>query len=70
VAEAAVLAAFGVTHDGLLLVVGGVGAAMAFAKPSTEPDARVAAYYVALAWALAGLSFVAGQAAQAAHAIR
>jgi Zn-dependent protease len=70
VAAGAVLAAFGVTHDGLLLVVGGLGAAMAFAKPSREPDVRVAVYYVALAWALAGLSYVAAPAAQAAHALR
>jgi Zn-dependent protease len=69
-AAGAVLAAFALTHDGLLLVVGGVGAAMAFTKPSSEPDARVAAYYVALAWALAGLSFVAAPVAQAAHALR
>jgi len=70
VAAGAVLAAFGVTHDGLLLVVGGVGAAMAFGKPSSDPDARVAAYYVALAWALAGLSYLAAPVAQAAHALR
>jgi Zn-dependent protease len=69
-AAGAVLAAFGVTHDGLLLVVGGVGAAMAFAKPSNDPDARVAAYYVALAWALAGMSYLAAPVAQAAHALR
>jgi hypothetical protein len=64
------MAAFGVTHDGLLLVVGGVAAAMAFGKPSREPDVRVAAYYVALAWALAGLSYLAAPVAQAAHALR
>jgi Zn-dependent protease len=70
VAAGAVLAAFGVTHDGLLLVVGGVGAAMAFTTPSREPDVRVAAYYVALAWALAGMSYLAAPLAQAAHAVR
>jgi Zn-dependent protease len=70
VAAAALLAAFAITHDGLLLVVGGVGGAMAFAKPSSEPDVRVAAYYVALAWALAGLSYLAAPVAQAAHALR
>jgi Zn-dependent protease len=70
VAAGAVLAAFTVTHDGLLLVVGGVGAAMAFAKPSNDPDVRVAAYYVALAWALAGLSYLAAPVALAAHALR
>ncbi|MFL5608581.1 MAG: site-2 protease family protein [Gemmatimonadaceae bacterium] len=70
VAAGALLAAFALTHDGLLLVVGGVGAAMAFAKPSSEPDVRVAAYYVALAWALAGLSYLAAPVAQAAHALR
>jgi Zn-dependent protease len=69
-AAAAVLAAFAVTHDGLLLLVGGVGAVMAFTKPSSDPDARVAAYYVGLAWALAGLSFLAAPAAQAAHVLR
>ncbi|MDQ6633353.1 MAG: site-2 protease family protein [Gemmatimonadota bacterium] len=70
VAAGAVLAAFGVTHDGLLLVVGGVAAVIAFGKPSRDPDARVAAYYVALAWALAGLSYLAAPVAQAVHALR
>jgi Zn-dependent protease len=70
VAAGALLAAFAVTHDGLLLVVGGVGAAMAFTKPSSDSDVRVAAYYVALAWALAGLSSLAAPAARGAHALR
>lgn len=51
-------------------MVGGVGVAMAFTKPSREPDVRVAGYYVALAWALAGLSFLAAPVAQGAHALR
>jgi Peptidase family M50. len=66
----AVIGAYTVTHDGLLLVVGGVGVAMAFSQQSREPDGRVAAYYVALAWALAVLSFLAAPAAQTAHALR
>lgn len=66
----ALIAAYAVTHDGLLLVVGGVGVAMAFSQQSREPDGRVAGYYVALAWALAALSFLAAPAAQTAHALR
>jgi Zn-dependent protease len=69
-AAGAVLAAFAATHEGLLLLVGGVGVAMAFTKPSRDPDGRVAVYYVALAWALAGLSVLAAPVAQAAHALR
>ena len=70
VAAGALLAAFGVTHEGLLLIVGCVAAAMAFTKPSREPDARIAVYYVALVGALAAVSSLAMTAAKAAHALR
>ena len=58
IAATAVLAAFAITHEPMCLIVGLVGAAMAFSKPSREPDARVAAYYVGLAWALALVSML------------
>jgi len=59
IAGGAVLAAFAVTHEPMLLIVGLVGAVMAFSNPSRKPDARIAAYYVALAWALAAVSMLA-----------
>jgi Zn-dependent protease len=59
VAAGAVLAAFAATHEPMLLIVGLVGAAMAFTKPSVKPDARIAAYYIALVWALAAVSVFA-----------
>jgi Zn-dependent protease len=59
VAAGAVLAAFAVTHEPMLLIVGLVGAAMAFTKPSQKPDVRIAAYYIALAWGLAAVSVLA-----------
>lgn len=59
IAAGAMLAAFAVAHEPMLLIVGLVGAAMAFSKPSREPDARIAAYYIALAWALTAVSMLA-----------
>lgn len=70
IAAGALLAAFAVTHEGLLLIVGGVAAMMAFAKPSREPDARIAVYYVGLVGALAAISSLATTAAKAADAPR
>ena len=70
IAAGAVLAAFAVAHEPLLLIVGAVGAVMAFTKPSREPDARIAAYYVALAWALTALSVLAIPALQGMRAGR
>jgi uncharacterized membrane protein len=59
VAGGAVLAAFAVTHEPMLLIVGLVGAVMAFTNPSRKPDVRIAAYYIALAWALTAVSVLA-----------
>jgi Zn-dependent protease len=70
IAAGATLAAFAVTHEAMLLIVGGVGVAMAFSKPSREPDARVAAYYVALVWVLAAVSALAIPAAGAVRVAR
>lgn len=64
VAAAALLGAFAVTREPMCLIVGLVGAGMAFTKPSREPDARIAAYYIGLAWVLAGLSMVSVHAAR------
>jgi Zn-dependent protease len=61
VAAAAMLAAFAVAHEPIILIVGLVGAAMAFTSPSRKPDVRIAAYYIALAWALTALSVLAAQ---------
>jgi hypothetical protein len=54
-----VLAAFAVSHEPLLLIIGLVGAAMAFTKPSREPNVRIAVYYVALVWTLTAVSVLA-----------
>jgi Zn-dependent protease len=59
VAAGAVLTAFAVTHEPMLLIVGLAGAAMAFSKPSVKPDTRIAAYYIALVWVLAAVSVLA-----------
>ena len=69
VAAGALFAAAAVTHERLLVLVGGVAAVMAFVKPSRQPDARIAMYYVALVAALAGTSWLAMTAA-APHALR
>jgi Zn-dependent protease len=63
-AAGAMLAAFAVSHEPLLLIIGLVGAAMAFTKPSREPNVRIAVYYVALAWALTAVSVLAVPALQ------
>jgi Zn-dependent protease len=62
-AAGATLAAFAVTRDGMLLLVGLVGLGMAFVKKSSQPDARIAAYYVAILWALAAVSALSHSAA-------
>jgi Zn-dependent protease len=64
VAAGAVLAAFAVSHEPLLLIIGLVGATMAFTKPSQEPNVRIAVYYVALVWALTAVSVLAVPALQ------
>ncbi len=64
IAAGAVLVAFAVTREPMCLIVGLVGVVMAFVKPSRQPDARVAVYYVALIWALAGVSMLAAPALQ------
>lgn len=62
-AAAATLGAFAVTHEGMLLIVGLVAAVMAFVKKATQPDARIAAYYVGVLWALAAVSALSKSAA-------
>lgn len=69
VAAGALLAAAAITHEGLLMLVGGVAAVVAFVKPSRQPDARIAMYYVALVAALSATSWLAMTAA-APHALR
>jgi Zn-dependent protease len=59
IAAGAMLLAFAMAHEPLLLILGLVGAAMAFTKPSREPDVRIAAYYIALVWALTAVSVLA-----------
>jgi Zn-dependent protease len=59
VAAGALLAAFAVSHQPLLLIIALVAAAMAFTKPSREPNVRIAVYYIALAWALTAVSVLA-----------
>ena len=69
-AAGALVAAFAVTHEPMCLVVGLVGGAMAFAKPSREPDGRIAAYYVAVAWALAAVSMLVLPVLQGVRGLR
>jgi len=69
-AAGATLAAFAATHEPMLLIVGLVGAALAFGRPSKQPDGRVAAYYVALVWVLAAVSALALPVASAAGRMR
>ena len=63
VAAGATFAAFAVTRDPILLLVGIVAAVVAFMKPSAAPDVRIAAYYVGVLWALAAVSALSNSAA-------
>ena len=54
-AVAAVVAAFALVHEPMLLIVAGLGAYQAFQPPAREPDARAVGLYVGLVAAFAAL---------------